>query len=114
MLTDTSNRNSLFATTGSQNHENLVVGVTIISRPVALPVLFIGVTVNNIQSFSLNSEQYAKNRPQYPDELFLFLSEISEYHDRAWDCATGNGQAAISCAKFFHRLKQLISRFARK
>ena len=61
--------------------------------------------MNNIQSFSLNSEQYAKHRPQYPDELFLFLSKISEYHDRAWDCATGNGQAAISCAKFFSHVE---------
>lgn len=61
--------------------------------------------MNNIQTFSLNSEQYAKHRPQYPDELFLFLREISEHHDRAWDCATGNGQAAISCAKFFSHIE---------
>jgi hypothetical protein len=39
--------------------------------------------MNNIQSFSLNSEQYAKHRPQYPDELFLYLSEICEH--RAWN-----------------------------
>jgi SAM-dependent methyltransferase len=57
--------------------------------------------VNNIQSFSLNSELYAKHRPQYPDELFSFLSDICEQHDCAWDCATGNGQAAVSCAKYF-------------
>jgi ubiquinone/menaquinone biosynthesis C-methylase UbiE len=33
------------------------------------------------------------------------LSKIYEYHDRAWDCATGNGQAAISCAKFFSHVE---------
>ena len=61
--------------------------------------------MNNIQSFSLNSEQYAKHRPQYPDELFLYLSEICEHRDRVWDCATGNGQAAISCAEFFSQVE---------
>lgn len=61
--------------------------------------------MNNIQSFSLNSKQYAKHRPQYPDELFLYLSEICEHRDRVWDCATGNGQAAISCAKFFSQVE---------
>ena len=61
--------------------------------------------MDNIQSFSLDSEQYARHRPRYPDGLFLFLSEISEHHDRAWDCATGNGQAAVSCAKYFSRVE---------
>jgi ubiquinone/menaquinone biosynthesis C-methylase UbiE len=57
--------------------------------------------LNNIQTFSQNSDQYAKHRPQYPEELFAYLNEISAEHDSAWDCATGNGQAAISCAKYF-------------
>jgi len=57
--------------------------------------------LNNIQTFSQNSDQYAKHRPQYPEELFAFLSEICIGHDSAWDCATGNGQAAVSCAQYF-------------
>lgn len=57
--------------------------------------------MNNAQTFSRASDQYAKHRPQYPDELFSYLSEISVEHDSAWDCATGNGQAAVSCAKYF-------------
>jgi ubiquinone/menaquinone biosynthesis C-methylase UbiE len=61
--------------------------------------------MNNIQTFSLGSDQYVKHRPQYPEELFLFLNEISKQHDYAWDCATGNGQAAISCAKYFSHIE---------
>ena len=61
--------------------------------------------MNNIQTFSSGSEQYAKHRPQYPQGLFSYLNEICEGHDRAWDCATGNGQAAASCAKYFSRVE---------
>jgi ubiquinone/menaquinone biosynthesis C-methylase UbiE len=61
--------------------------------------------MNNIQTFSAGSDQYAKHRPQYPPELFLFLDQIASGHDRAWDCATGNGQAAVSCAKYFSHVE---------
>jgi len=61
--------------------------------------------LNNAQTFSQFSDQYAKNRPQYPDELFAYLSELSPGHDFAWDCATGNGQAAVSLAKFFSHIE---------
>jgi len=60
--------------------------------------------VNNIQTFSSGSDQYAKHRPQYPAELFSYLNEICERHERAWDCATGNGQSAIGCAKYFSQV----------
>jgi len=61
--------------------------------------------MNNAQTFSKDSDQYAKHRPQYPDELFAYLSEISPGHDSAWDCATGNGQAAVSCARYFSHVE---------
>lgn len=61
--------------------------------------------MNNVQTFSSGSEQYAKHRPQYPQELFSYLNEICEAHDRAWDCATGNGQAAVSCAQYFSQVE---------
>jgi SAM-dependent methyltransferase len=61
--------------------------------------------LNNIQTFSKSSEQYAKHRPQYPGALFSYLSEICDRHDAAWDCATGNGQAAVSCAKYFSHVE---------
>lgn len=61
--------------------------------------------MNNILSFSQSSDQYAKHRPQYPDELFAYLSRIVPSHDSAWDCATGNGQAAVSLARYFSRVE---------
>ncbi len=57
--------------------------------------------MKNIQSFSVQSEQYARHRPHYPAALFEFLSGVTEHHDCAWDCATGNGQAALACAAHF-------------
>jgi len=61
--------------------------------------------VNNVQTFSQSSDQYAKHRPQYPEALFSYLSELCIEHDCAWDCATGNGQAAVSSAKYFSRVE---------
>jgi len=61
--------------------------------------------LNNVQSFSSGSDQYARHRPSYPEELFLFLSEIAPQREAVWDCATGNGQAAISCAKYFSHVE---------
>jgi len=57
--------------------------------------------MNNAQTFSQSADQYAKSRPQYPDELFAYLSQICKEHHCAWDCATGNGQAAVSLTNYF-------------
>lgn len=51
--------------------------------------------------FSKHSEQYAQHRPQYPDEIYAYLSSITPSHSLAWDCGTGSGQAAIGLAKHF-------------
>ena len=40
----------------------------------------------------------------YPDELFQFLAHQCSSHDLAWDCATGNGQAAVPLAKYFKQI----------
>jgi ubiquinone/menaquinone biosynthesis C-methylase UbiE len=61
--------------------------------------------LNNVQTFSQSSGQYAKNRPQYPDELFSYLSKVCSARDSAWDCATGNGQAAVSLARYFSHVE---------
>lgn len=61
--------------------------------------------MHNAQTFSQSSDQYAKSRPQYPDELFLYLSQLCKEHHRVWDCATGNGQAAGSLTKYFSRVE---------
>lgn len=61
--------------------------------------------MQNAQTFSQSSDQYAKHRPQYPDELFLYLSQICKEHNHVWDCATGNGQAAVSLTNYFSRVE---------
>lgn len=54
--------------------------------------------------FSKRSEDYAKYRPNYPAELFEYLASIAPNRELAWDCATGNGQAACALAEFFERV----------
>ena len=44
--------------------------------------------------FANISQQYAAGRPTYPSAMFEFLCNKSPGLDRAWDCATGSGQAA--------------------
>ncbi|MGB9181682.1 MAG: class I SAM-dependent methyltransferase [Pyrinomonadaceae bacterium] len=56
--------------------------------------------------FSKQAVDYAKYRPRYPVELFEYLAKVAPMRERAWDCATGNGQAAVSLAQFF---KQVIA-----
>lgn len=51
--------------------------------------------------FSEVSERYAAIRPQYPDALFARLAALAPSRERAWDCATGNGQAALGLARYF-------------
>jgi SAM-dependent methyltransferase len=53
--------------------------------------------------FSAQSAGYARHRPHYPRELFAFLAGLGGRH-LAWDCATGNGQAAIALAAYFDRV----------
>src|SRR6185312_6721505 len=54
--------------------------------------------------FSAQSEIYVKSWPHYPDELFRFLASLGSVHNLAWDCATGNGQAAVALAKYFNKV----------
>lgn len=52
-------------------------------------------------NFSASSDSYARYRPSYPDALFAFLQTLLTGKERAWDCATGNGQAAQKLASIF-------------
>ncbi len=53
--------------------------------------------------FSAQAGAYSIFRPLYPVELYSYLSGLCPGHDLAWDCATGNGQAARGLAdKFRH------------
>jgi len=77
---------------------------------------------NNFKdNFSVQSKEYSFSRPTYPDELFKFLSELTTNHELAWDCATGNGQAAIELCKYFDQViasdaseNQIKNKFERK
>lgn len=52
-------------------------------------------------NFSAQSDIYVRYRPLYPKELYSFLASLTENHELAWDCGTGNGQAAIGLANFY-------------
>jgi SAM-dependent methyltransferase len=54
--------------------------------------------------FSGHAEQYARHRPTYPPALFAYLAEVAPARRLAWDCATGNGQAAGALAAHFDRV----------
>ena len=51
--------------------------------------------------FSRQAAEYAKFRPRYPREMFEYLGTIAPAPQLAWDCATGNGQAAVELANVF-------------
>lgn len=54
--------------------------------------------------FSKQAKEYSKYRPKYPSEIFSYLSSLVSEHNTAWDCATGNGQAAIGLEPFFKKI----------
>jgi SAM-dependent methyltransferase len=54
--------------------------------------------------FSDQAGDYARFRPRYPRALFQHLSEACAACDLVWDCATGNGQAAVALAPFFRKV----------
>ena len=51
--------------------------------------------------FSANASFYARYRPSYPAELIEYVVSFVKERNRAWDCATGNGQVAVLLADFF-------------
>lgn len=54
--------------------------------------------------FSVAARSYAEHRPGYPPELFAWLASLTSAHELAWDCATGNGQAALSVAEHYRHV----------
>lgn len=54
--------------------------------------------------FSGHAAAYADARPRYPDGLFAWLATTTANHDAAWDCGTGNGQAALGLAAHYKRV----------
>jgi SAM-dependent methyltransferase len=54
--------------------------------------------------FSRQSKEYSISRPTYPESLFDFLLGLVNRKELAWDCATGNGQAAVALSKYFRKI----------
>ncbi len=51
--------------------------------------------------FASRAREYAAFRPTYPDALYAFIAGLAERRALAWDCGTGNGQAAVALARDF-------------
>jgi SAM-dependent methyltransferase len=54
--------------------------------------------------FSGHAALYSCYRPSYPQALYAFLAEQTPAPTLVWDCATGNGQAAVALADHFERV----------
>jgi len=54
--------------------------------------------------FSQQSDLYARYRPTYPKELYDHILSFVKEKNIAWDCATGNGQAAVILADHFKKV----------
>jgi len=54
--------------------------------------------------FSNQSDLYARYRPTYPKGLFEYIASFVKEKNIAWDCATGNGQAAVVLADHFKKV----------
>lgn len=55
--------------------------------------------------FSGLARAYVEFRPRYPAALFDWLAAQAPAREAAWDCATGNGQAALELAERFERVE---------
>ncbi|WCJ33349.1 S-adenosyl-L-methionine-dependent methyltransferases superfamily protein [Euphorbia peplus] len=53
------------------------------------------------QLFIKQAKIYAESRPNYPKQLFDFISSNTPIKDLAWDVGTGSGQAALSLAGIY-------------
>jgi len=54
--------------------------------------------------FSSQSKDYARHRPSYPETMFEYLASLAPGRELAWDCGTGNGQAALSLTERFQQV----------
>jgi SAM-dependent methyltransferase len=55
--------------------------------------------------FSGHAGLYTRYRPSYPPALFRALAALAPDLELAWDCGTGNGQAAVALAEHFARVE---------
>ena len=55
--------------------------------------------------FSKQAKLYARYRPTYPPELIHYILQFVKEKNKAWDCATGNGQAAGLLSPYFKKIE---------
>lgn len=56
-------------------------------------------------NFSGHASEYAQFRPSYPQELYDIVLKHVPQRQRAWDCATGNGQVANVLGRYFEQVE---------
>lgn len=61
-------------------------------------------TRSSTDLFSKQADLYSLYRPVYPQGLFECLADLAPSRTLAWDCATGNGQAAQGLSPYFDRI----------
>lgn len=54
--------------------------------------------------FSKQADLYARFRPTYPQALYDYILSFVNEKNIAWDCATGNGQAAVELVNHFKKV----------
>jgi SAM-dependent methyltransferase len=57
-----------------------------------------------IDLFGSRAAAYARHRPTYPAAMIEHLAGLPPSRRLAWDCGTGNGQAAVLLAAHFERV----------
>jgi SAM-dependent methyltransferase len=61
--------------------------------------------VDTSKLFEDKAELYASSRPLYPEALFDYIAALVHAKEAAWDCATGNGQAAVGLSNIFAKVE---------
>ena len=61
-------------------------------------------TASHKDLFSTHANIYAAFRPTYPKELYDFIFSKLQAREKAWDCATGNGQVAGYLSDYFQEV----------
>lgn len=54
--------------------------------------------------FSKQAVSYSRSRPNYPEGLIQFVSQLSQNRHRVLDCAAGSGQAALDLVPYFDQV----------
>lgn len=57
-----------------------------------------------LDRFSGHADTYARYRIDYPDALYKYILSFVNSRQRAWDCATGNGQVASCLSHYFDQV----------